>query len=60
MTKRQSILLDILLKDFTKPEYKGNAERVNIEKVINGNNKLKKLSESELKKTSIHNKNRTN
>jgi hypothetical protein len=50
MTKQQSILLDILLTDFLKPEYRGNGGFVNIEKVINGNEKLKNLSESELNK----------
>jgi hypothetical protein len=50
MTKQQSILLDILLTDFLKPEYRGNGGYVNIEKVINGNEKLKNLSESELNK----------
>jgi hypothetical protein len=50
MTKRQSILLDILLIDFTKPEYRGNGGMVNIEKVVKGNEKLKILSEFELNK----------
>ena len=50
MTKKESILLDILLKDFTKVEYKGNAGMVNIDKVVNGNNQLKKLSKSDIKK----------
>jgi len=50
MTKQQSILLDILLTDFAKPEYRGNGAMVNIEKVVKGNEKLKILSESELNK----------
>lgn len=50
MTKRESILLDILLKDFTKPEYKGMAGWVNISDVINGNESLKNISKTELKK----------
>ena len=50
MTKQQSILLDILLTDFTKGEYRGNGGFVNIEKVIDGNEKLKNLSDSELNK----------
>ena len=50
MNKKESILLDILLKDFTTPEYKGNAGMVNIDKVINGNDKLKNLSGLDIKK----------
>jgi len=50
MTKQQSILLDILLTDFTKSEYRGNAGMVNIENVVKGNEKLQALSESELNK----------
>ncbi|UMB61095.1 hypothetical protein MHL31_02570 [Lutibacter sp. A80] len=50
MTKQQSILLDILLIDFTKPEYRGNGGLVNIEKVVKGNEKLKNISEIELNK----------
>ena len=50
MTKQQSILLDILLTDFTKTEYLGNGGIVNIEKVLEGNAKLKILSKFELNK----------
>ena len=50
MTKQQSILLDILLTDFTKPEYRGNAGMVNVENVAKGNEKLQNLSKSELDK----------
>ncbi|WP_139959892.1 hypothetical protein [Flavicella sediminum] len=50
MTKEQSILLDILLIDFTKPEYRGNSGMVNLENVVKGNEKLIKLSELELNK----------
>ena len=49
-TKKESILLDILLKDFTIAEYKGNAGKVNIDKVVNGNDHLKKLSKTDIKK----------
>jgi hypothetical protein len=48
MTKQQSILLDVLLNDFTKPEYQGNGGMVNVENVVKGNEKLENLSESEL------------
>jgi hypothetical protein len=48
MTKQQSILLDILLNDFSKPEYQGNEGMVNVENVVKGNKKLKNISESEL------------
>ena len=47
MTKKQSILLDTLLKDFTIPEYQGNIG-VKIEEVINGNELLKNLTKSEI------------
>ena len=47
MTKRQAILLDTLLKDFTNSEYQGNVG-VNIEKVVNGNVLFKNLSKSEI------------
>lgn len=47
MTKRQSILLDTLLKDFTNPKYQGNIG-VNINNVIEGNYLLKNLSKKEI------------
>lgn len=47
MTKRQAILLDTLLKDFTNSEYQGNVG-VNIDKVVNGNVLFKNLSKSEI------------
>ena len=47
MTRRQAILLDTLLKDFTNSEYQGNVG-VNIDKVVNGNVLFKNLSKSEI------------
>ena len=47
MTRKQSILLDTLLKDFTIPEYQGN-NGVNIERVIDGNDLLKSLPKTEI------------
>jgi hypothetical protein len=49
MNHKQSILLDVLLKDFTILEYKGNGYTT-VEKVKSGNNKLNKLSNSEINK----------
>ncbi|MGJ8760008.1 MAG: hypothetical protein ACSHXA_05655 [Polaribacter sp.] len=49
MNFKQSKLLDILLKDFTISEYKGN-EYTTVEKVKNGNERLKNLSELEINK----------
>lgn len=48
MTFKQSILLDILLKDFMIPGYIGNGSLVAITLVTNGNKKLVKLSEIEI------------
>ncbi len=49
MTKRQSILLDILLEDFKIPEYIGNGSLVSIDSVTKGNKLLSELSELEIK-----------
>jgi hypothetical protein len=49
MTFKEAKLLDILLKDFIIPEYVGNGSLVAITSVTNGNEKLKKLSELEVK-----------
>jgi hypothetical protein len=48
MNRKQSILLDILLNDFTIPKYRGNLGMVDIKKVINSNKELKKLNDSEI------------
>lgn len=49
MTFKEAKLLDILLKDFLIPEYVGNGSLVSITSVTNGKDKLKKLSELEIK-----------
>lgn len=50
MTKNEALLLDVLLDDFTKPESKGYNGYVHLKNVVDGNNKLKRLTETELKK----------
>jgi hypothetical protein len=49
MTFKEAKLLDILLKDFMIPEYVGNGSFVAITSVTQGNKKLNKLSELEVK-----------
>lgn len=49
MTFKEAKLLDILLKDFMIPEYVGNGSFVAITSVTEGNKKLNKLSELEIK-----------
>ncbi|WP_417861428.1 hypothetical protein [Winogradskyella sediminis] len=50
MNRKQSILLDILLEEFTKSKYEKFLGMVDDEKLKNGNEKIKKLKDSEFRK----------